>query len=826
MPMQGLVLPLESVGKGDVASVGGKNASLGEMLSELGRGGIHVPSGFATTAEAYRRLLRENGLEQPIRDALEQYRIGKANLRETGGRVRSLVLNAAFPPELEHGIRTAYERLCKAAGQRNLAVAVRSSATAEDLAEASFAGQQESFLNVRGLDALLDACRRCYASLFTDRAITYRELKGFDHLDVALSIGIQRMVRSDKAGSGVIFTLDPDSGFPRVVVISAAWGLGEMVVKGAVDPDRLTLFKPLLEADGAVPIIGRSLGAKERKMVLGRSGERTRIVATSGRERRSFVLTDEEALQLARWAATIERHYGRPMDIEWAKDGLTGELFILQARPETVHSTAEGGSFDIYRLKGKGPVLVSGAAVGQGIVSGPAAIVRTPADAEQLAAGSVLVAEATDPDWVPALRHAGGIVTDHGGTTSHAAIVSRELGIPAVIGTGNATRLLRNGQEVTLSCASGERGLVYAGALPFTRETLNVGSLPEPPVDVMVNIADPGGAFRWWRLPAKGVGLARMEFIISALIRLHPMAAAHPERLTATERRRVEQLSAGHASPADYFVDRLARGIATLAAPYHPHPAIVRLSDFKTNEYAGLLGGAAFEEAEENPMLGFRGASRYYSDRYRDGFALECRALRQVREELGFTNVIVMVPFCRSPAEADRVLAEMAKHGLQRGENGLQVYVMCEIPSNVILADEFARRFDGFSIGSNDLTQLVLGVDRDSALLAELFDERDEAVMRMVTDTIAGAHRGGIKVGICGQAPSNSPEFARFLIARGIDSISLNPDSFVTTVKALSRMNPPASARPAPNRTRAARSGRHGLSAGGPSARVGATRAR
>lgn len=795
--MPEFVLPLQAVGRGDVAKVGGKNSSLGEMIRELAFEGISVPPGFATTADAYRRLIFENGLEQPIRDALEERRCGKAGLRKTGERIRSLILSATFPAAIEQELGSAYDQLCKSAGSRNLAVVVRSSATAEDLAEASFAGQQESYLNVSGHKALLDACRRCYASLFTDRAITYRELKRYDHLAVALSVGVQRMVRSDKAGSGVMFTLDPDSGFPRVVVISAAWGLGETVVKGSVDPDRLVLFKPLLERDGAKPIIERSLGKKEVKMVLCRGEQRTRIQATSRRERQEFVLSDAEALQLAKWAMVIERHYGRPMDIEWARDGVTGGLFILQARPETIHSAQRSDKFEVFHLQDKGQVLLTGAAVGQGIVSGAVALVETAEEADDLAPGAVLVTKATDPDWVPALRRAAGIVTDHGGTTSHAAIVSRELGIEAVIGTGSATKVLKPGQTVTLSCAGGERGTVYDGALAFTREQLDLAKLPKPPLDMMVNIADPGGAFRWWRLPAKGVGLARMEFIISSLIRLHPMAAAHPERLAPADQKAIRRLSTGYSSPAEYFVDRLARGIAMLAAPYHPYPAVVRLSDFKTNEYAGLIGGSAFEGGEENPMLGFRGASRYYNDRYRDGFALECRALKLVREEFGFENVIVMVPFCRSPGEADRVLSEMARHGLERGRRGLQVYVMCELPSNVVLAEQFAERFDGFSIGSNDLTQLILGVDRDSAELAELFDERDEAVTRMIADAISGAHRGGIKVGICGQAPSNYPDFARFLVEQGIDSISLIPDSFVRTTQALARITPQQSGRPA-----------------------------
>jgi pyruvate,water dikinase len=669
-------------------------------------------------------------------------------------------------------------------GRTNPAVAVRSSATAEDLPGASFAGQLESFLNVQGEDALIDACRRCFASLFTDRAITYREAKGFDHLQVALSIGVQLMVRSDLGGSGVMFTLDTESGFPRVVTINAAWGLGETVVQGTVDPDRLMVFKPLLR-NGYRPIIEKVRGAKNQKLVYGADGRGTELLQTSEVERESFVLSDDEALRLARWGVAIEAHYGRPMDVEWAKDGASGELFIVQARPETVHAAKSGTSFDVYTLQAKGQRLVEGVAIGGAIVSGKACIVRNPEDIERFEDGAILVAEATNPDWVPIMKRAAGIVTDHGGPTSHAAIVGRELGVTAVIGTGNGTSVLRAGQEITVSCAEGSRGAVYSGILPFVRETIDVGTLGEPPVDIMVNMANPGAAFEWWRLPANGVGLARMEFIIGSAIKLHPMAAAHPERLSAADAEMVRALSEGFTTPADYFVDRLAVGVAKLASAFHPYPAIVRLSDFKTNEYADLIGGEAFEPKEENPMLGFRGASRYYNDRYKDGFALECRALKRVREEMGFTNLIVMVPFCRTVTEADRVLQAMAENGLRRGKDGLQVYMMCEIPSNVILAEEFAKRFDGFSIGSNDLTQLVLGVDRDSADLADLFDERDEAVKRMVGDAIDGAHRAGIKVGICGQAPSNYPEFAQFLVEKRIDSISLNPDSFVTTVRAL-----------------------------------------
>lgn len=782
------VVPFERVGIGDVARVGGKNASLGEMLSALAPHGVRVPGGFATTADAYREFVAANGLAEPIGEALVRLETGEAELAETGAAIRRAILDAPLPDALADEIAAAYGRLAEETGVADPAVAVRSSATAEDLPDASFAGQQETFLNVRGRQPLLDACRRCYASLFTDRAIAYRRAKGFGHLDVALSIGVQRMVRSDKAGSGVMFSIDPETGFPRNVVISAAWGLGETVVQGSVDPDTYVVFKPLLEQRGARPIVEKSCGGKAVKLIYAEGGSRrTRLVDTRRAEREALVLGDEEILELARWAVAVEAHYGRPMDMEWARDGDTGELFILQARPETVQSAHAGGALTVYRLHGKGKPIVTGAAVGTAIASGDACIVRSTEDIADFRDGAILVTERTDPDWVPVMKRAAGIVTEHGGTTSHAAIVSRELGVPAIVGTGDATRRIADGQPITLSCAEGERGVVYDGLLPFEREEVDLEALPATRTQLMVNLADPGAALRWWRLPARGVGLARMEFIVNAEIKVHPMALVHPERLSAEDREAVARLTRGHADPADYFVDRLARGIARLAAPYWPQPAIVRLSDFKTNEYAHLLGGAAFEPHEENPMLGFRGASRYYDERYREGFALECRALKKVREELGFANVVVMVPFCRTPAEADRVLAAMAENGLERGSDGLQVYMMCEVPSNVVLAEKFASRFDGFSIGSNDLTQLVLGVDRDSELLAGLFDERDEAVMRMIADVVGKAQRARIKIGICGQAPSNHPDFAAFLVDLGIDSISLNPDSFVRTLGAVAR---------------------------------------
>jgi pyruvate,water dikinase len=782
----------EEIGIADVSVVGGKNASLGEMVRELAGAGVRIPEGFATTATAFRGFVESNGLSTGIRAHLAHYHEGKASLAQVGTAIRSIFLDGEFPPETADAIRSGYRDLCIKTGQENLAVAVRSSATAEDLPDASFAGQQETFLNVSGERALLDACRRCYASLFTDRAISYRETKGFDHLDIALSVGVQRMVRSDLAGSGVMFSIDTETGFPDAIVISAAWGLGETVVQGAVDPDKYIVFKPLLRDPRLRPIIEKQAGEKAIKLVYAKGGSRhTRTVETTRRERWSFVLDDEEIVDLARWALLIEAHYGRAMDMEWAKDGGTGELFIVQARPETVQSARQGGAFDIFRLKEKGRRLATGAAIGSAVATAEVCLIRSTADIESFRDGAILVTERTDPDWVPIMKRAAGIVTDHGGTTSHAAIVSRELGVPAIVGTGNGTAVLQDGQQVTLSCAEGEEGYVYEGALAFEREEVDPGALPETKTQVMVNIANPAAAFQWWRLPAKGVGLARMEFIINSLIKIHPMALVHPERVSEEDAARIRKLTRGYDNPVDFFVERLARGIARLASPYFPHPAIVRLSDFKTNEYAHLIGGSAFEPQEENPMLGFRGASRYYDERYREGFALECRALKRVRETLGFTNVVVMVPFCRTPAEADCVLEVMAENGLRRGEAGLQIYMMCEIPSNVVLAEEFARRFDGFSIGSNDLTQLVLGVDRDSDILAGLFDERDAAVEWMIGEAISKAHKAGIKVGICGQAPSNHPDFAAFLVERGIDSISLNPDSFVSTIKEIAKAEAP-----------------------------------
>lgn len=776
-----LVAWFEDVERGDVARVGGKNASLGEMVRALGGTGVKVPAGFATTAAAYWAFVKANDLTRTISDTLAARRAGKASLAEAGAAIRAAFLRGDWPAELADAIRVNYRELCRRSGTEELDVAVRSSATAEDLPDASFAGQQETFLNIRGEAALLDACRRCYASLFTDRAISYRETKGFDHLKIALSIGVQRMVHSDRGGAGVMFSIDTETGFDKLVLINAAWGLGENVVQGTVDPDEYEVFKPFLFNPALTPIVEKKLGGKSQKMIYGAPGDEkpTRNVPTSKAERAQFVLDDADILQLARWAATIEAHYGRPMDMEWAKDGDSGELFIVQARPETVQSRRGASALRSYTIKSKGRKLVTGLSIGDAAVAGRVCLIEDPRDIGRFVDGAILVARATDPDWVPIMKRAAAIITDHGGRTSHAAIVSRELGLSAVVGCGNATEVLHDGQDITVSCAEGDEGFVYEGTAEIETSEIEVGDLPQTNTKVMLNMANPAAAFRWWRLPADGVGLARMEFVISNHIKVHPLALTRYDTLKdAQARDAIAALTAGYPNKAEYFVDRLARGLARIAAAVYPRPAIVRMSDFKTNEYAGLIGGAQFEPTEENPMLGFRGASRYYSPRYKDGFALECRAIRRLRDEMGFGNVVVMIPFCRSVAEADRVLAVMAENGLKRGERGLEVYVMCEIPSNVILAKEFAKRFDGFSIGSNDLTQLTLGVDRDSAELASLFDERDAAVNWMIANVIGAAREAGAKIGLCGQAPSDHPEFARFLVECGIDSMSVSPDSF------------------------------------------------
>ena len=785
-----LVRWFSDLDRDDVPVVGGKNASLGEMIGGLRAAGIRVPSGFATTARAYWDFVEHNRLGDAITDALAALEPDRGNLAAVGRRVRELLLAAELPPQLADAVRHAYGQL--GGGADAPAVAVRSSATAEDLPEASFAGQLESFLNIQGEAALLDACRRCFASLFTDRAIAYRENHGFDHLQVALSVGVQEMVRSDLAGAGVMFSIDTETGFPRAVLIDAAWGLGETVVQGRVEPDEYLVFKPPLAHEHVCPIIEKSLGAKACKLIHGDEGggETTRLVDTVEDERSAFVLGDDEVVQLARWACAIEAHYGCPMDMEWARDGRTGELFIVQARPETVHSRRRHGLLESYHLEGdKGPSLVTGLAIGDRIAAGPVCRLESPRDIERFVEGGVLVTAMTDPDWVPIMKKAAALVTDHGGRTSHAAIVSRELGLTAIVGAGDATSTLDEGMAVTVSCAEGARGVVYAGRLEFEVREVDVADIPATRTRVMLNLANPDAALRWWTLPADGVGLARMEFIIGNRIRIHPLALTDFDRVTDDgARQRIEQITRGYADRTEYFVDTLARGMARIAAALYPAPAIVRMSDFKTNEYAELIGGRAFEPGEENPMLGWRGASRYYSERYRAGFALECRAVRKAREVIGLDNIIIMIPFCRTLEEADRVHAELSAHGLVRGRDGLEVYVMAEIPANIWLADEFAERFDGFSIGSNDLTQLVLGVDRDSDLLSDLFDDQNEAVRRAIADLLARAQARGTHTGLCGQAPSDHPEFARFLVEHGIDSISVTPDSFLAVKEVVARI--------------------------------------
>jgi pyruvate,water dikinase len=774
------VLWFESLSRGDVGLVGGKNSSLGEMVRQLGQEGIKVPPGFATTAQAFRHYLDANHLDEMIAVTLARLEVGKIKLPEAGRVIREAIIAGDWPDAIRDEILAAFRELARRTGSTDLSVAVRSSATAEDLPDASFAGQQETYLNVRGEAALLDTCRRCYASLFTDRAITYRMLKGFGHTKVALSIGVQLMVRSDIGGSGVMFSIDTESGFDKVVLINAAWGLGENVVQGAVNPDEYQVFKPLLANPALSPIVEKKLGEKEKKMIYaGTTGGETKNVPTSKAERARYVLSDAEILELARQACTIEAHYGQPMDMEWARDGKTGQLYIVQARPETVQSRAKVGVLKSYHVKSHGPTLLKGLSVGEAVVSGTVCLIENAKDIDRFVDGAILVTSTTDPDWVPIMKRAAAIITDHGGRTSHAAIVSRELGLPAVVGTGIATHELHDMQEVTISCAEGEEGYVYAGPSEFTVQELHYDTVPKTRTHIMLNLANPSAAFRWWHLPTEGVGLARMEFVINNAIKVHPLALTRFDELNdEAARAEIEAMTRGYDDKGDYFVDHLARGLSRIAAFCYPKPVIVRMSDFKTNEYANLLGGKQFEPSEENPMIGFRGASRYYSPRYKDGFALECRAMRKLREDMGFDNIIMMIPFCRTLDEADQVLAAMGENGLVRGQNGLKVYVMCEIPSNVILAEEFAKRFDGFSIGSNDLTQLTLGVDRDSAGLADLFDERDPAVLWMIRTVISKAHAAGAKVGLCGQAPSNDSSFARLLVEAGIDSISVTPDSF------------------------------------------------
>jgi pyruvate, water dikinase len=786
---QALVLSLNQVGIVDIPFVGGKNASLGEMIQQLESKGVKVPTGFATTAYAYRYFIEAAGLETKLRAIFASLDIEDINnLQQRGKQARTLMLQTPFPAELQAAITQAYQQLCHEYGS-DTDVAVRSSATAEDLPDASFAGQQETYLNVHGVLGVLQACHKCFASIFTDRAISYRHLKGFDHFNVALSVGVQKMVRSDLATSGVMFSIDTETGFKDVALITAAYGLGENIVQGAVNPDEYLVFKPTLQ-QGYRPILNKRLGTKEIKMVYDVGGSKqTKNISVPVVERERFALSDNEVLKLARWACLIEEHYSQvrgiytPMDIEWAKDGVTGELFIVQARPETIQSQKVQNVLRSYHLNQTGEVLVVGRSIGEMIGQGKARVILDVHQINQFQPGEVLVTNRTDPDWEPIMKKASAIVTNQGGRTCHSAIIARELGIPAVVGCGNGTKVIKTGQEITVSCAEGESGKVYQGLLPYEVQEIPLAKLPHTHTKIMMNVGNPEEALSYAAIPNDGVGLARLEFIIANNIKVHPLALIHFEELEdELAKYKIAELTAQYEDKTHFFVDKLAQGIGTIAAAFYPKPVIVRLSDFKSNEYANLLGGKQFEPIEENPMIGWRGASRYYDKRYSEGFALECQAMKRVREEMGLTNVILMIPFCRTPEEGRRVLSEMAKHGLVRGENGLQIYVMCELPSNVLLASEFSEVFDGFSIGSNDLTQLTLGLDRDSELVAHLFDERNEAVKKTISQAISSVKKYGRKIGICGQAPSDYPEFARFLVQEGIDSISLNPNSVLKTL--------------------------------------------
>lgn len=787
------ILWFEEIGLQEISRVGGKNASLGEMYRELTPQGVKIPNGFAITAEAYRYVLREAGLDTKIKQILGDLDTGDmSNLRQRGRQIRQAIIGATLPPALEQAIEEAYDRLSTQSIE-GADVAVRSSATAEDLPDASFAGQQETYLNVQGHQALLETCKRCFASVFTDRAISYRVDKGFDHLHIALSIGVQQMVRSDLASAGVLFTIDTETGFPDVVLINASYGLGENVVQGAVNPDEYYVFKPTLK-QGFQPILHKIAGSKEFKLIYDIGGSKmVKNVPVSPDDRNRFAMNDEEILTLARWGCLIEDHYsgkkGRacPMDIEWAKDGQTGELFIVQARPETVQSRKDPDVMETYHLTKRGQVLIQGRSVGEKIGQGPVRVITQVENLQDFREGDVLVTDKTDPDWEPIMKKASAIVTNRGGRTCHAAIVSRELGLPAIVGAERATDALKNEQSVTVSCAEGDTGFVYEGRLPFDVERVSLKNLGHPRTKVMMNIGNPEEAFSLSGIPNDGVGLARLEFIISTFIKIHPLALLEYGQIKeAAVKAEIDRLTSAYPDKTQYFVDKLAQGVGMIGAAFYPKDVIVRMSDFKSNEYANLIGGRVYEPTEENPMLGFRGASRYYDPRYREGFALECQAMKKVREEMGLTNVKLMIPFCRTVEEGEKVLEEMAKHGLKRGDKDLAVYVMCEIPSNVILAEEFARIFDGFSIGSNDLTQLVLGVDRDSEIVAHVFDERNPAVKTFIAQVIKAAKTKGRKIGICGQAPSDYPEFAQFLVEQGIDSISLNPDAILkTTVKIL-----------------------------------------
>ena len=783
------VLWLHELRLSDLAQVGGKNSSLGEMIGQLAHLGVSVPGGFATTADAFQRFIAHNNLSQRIFDRLADLDVEDVDaLVKAGGEIRAWVIDAPLQPELDQAIRDGYARMRTEAGDDALAVAVRSSATAEDLPDASFAGQQETFLNVTGEDDVVRKVKEVFASLYNDRAIAYRVHHGFKHEDVFLSAGVQLMVRSDIGASGVLFTLDTESGFRDVVFITSSYGLGEMVVQGAVNPDEFYVYKPTLE-QGKPAILRRTIGSKLIRMVYSdQEGERVRIEDTPTPLRRRFSINDADIEELSRQALTIEKHYGRPMDIEWAKDGHTGKLYIVQARPETVRSRGKATEVERYHLLSRGEVVSEGRAIGHKIGSGVARVVRNLAQMSQFQAGDVLVADMTDPDWEPIMKRAAAIVTNRGGRTCHAAIIARELGVPAVVGTGNAMQLIQDGSEVTVSCAEGDTGFIYAGRQGFEVITTDLGNMPPAPLKIMMNVGNPERAFDFAQLPNQGIGLARLEFIIARQIGVHPRALLEYAKQPADLKARIDEIIAGYADPVSFYVDRLAEGISTLTAAFAPNPVIVRLSDFKSNEYAGLVGGSQYEPHEENPMIGFRGASRYVHPDFRECFALECRAVRRVRDEMGLTNCWIMIPFVRTLGEGRAVIETLAANGLVRGENGLKVIMMCEVPSNALLADEFLELFDGFSIGSNDLTQLTLGLDRDSAVVADLFDERDPAVKKLLSMAISAARAKGKYIGICGQGPSDHPDLADWLMQQGIESVSLNPDTVVDTWLRLAKL--------------------------------------
>jgi len=783
------ILEFNELGIEDVPLVGGKNASLGEMYRNLTRKGVNIPNGFAVTAYAYRYLIEKTGIKDEIRRILKDLNTSDMrNLAERGHKVRALIQSVDLPEPLRRSIIGAYKNLCRQYGRTNTDVAVRSSATAEDLPDASFAGQQETYLNVKGEGALIESCKKCFASLFTNRAISYREDKGFDHFSIALSIGVQKMVRSDKACSGVMFSIDTESGFQNVVYITGAYGLGENVVQGAVNPDEFYVFKPTLK-QGKKPILQKKVGAKKIKMIYDEGGNKlTKNVPTTDEERKKFVLNDKGIITLAKWACIIEDHYSKkaghykPMDMEWAKDGQTDRLFIVQARPETVMSQKDKTVLEEYILQKKGQVIVEGRSVGEKIGAGRANVIKDVHAIGRFKKGEVLVTDMTDPDWEPIMKIASAIVTNRGGRTCHAAIISRELGIPCVVGTEIGTEKIKAGVPVTVSCAEGEEGYVYKGRLPFKVHKTNIKNLKRPKTKVMMNVGNPEQAFEFSFIPNDGVGLAREEFIINEYIKIHPRALINFDKLKDKEAKaRIAEMTFNYKDKKEYFVDKLSQGVAMIGAAFYPKDVIVRMSDFKSNEYANLIGGAEFEPKEDNPMIGWRGASRYYDEDYKEGFALECKAMKRVRDEMGLTNIKLMIPFCRTVEEGKAVQTEMKRHGLVRGKNGLQIYVMCEIPSNVMLADEFSKIFDGFSIGSNDLTQLTLGLDRDSELVSHIYNERNEAVKKLIASVIEKAKKNKRKIGICGQAPSDYPDFAQFLVKCGIDSISLNPDTVIKT---------------------------------------------